>query len=410
MIDENLRKMYSENNAILFESLTSEMEVFWKCEKGHDFIKKVRYMVEGHTDCPYCTNRKLLPGFNDLYTRCINEGKFDLINEFDLDNNPGLTPQNTLIVDKKICWVKNVEKDGKIISLNWVASIYNRFYLNQGCPYLTGQKVHPEFNSLQANFPQIAKEWDYEKNDITPDKVSAGAGKFYWWKIEVEKNGKIFELSWEDSVTHRTAAGRNCPYLSGKKVLEGFNDLAHEHPELMPVWDFTKNDKLGIYPNKITSGSHQKVHWKCPTCGYEYMYRIDAKVLYKHNCAICSASNGEKEIKRLLDEWGLSYEFQYKFENCQDKTYLPFDFAMIDGKNICIEYDGEQHFKPIYWGGITKEEAEENLKSNKKHDRIKTRFCKNENIALLRINYLDYSKIEEILKDFLIKQGIKIGA
>lgn len=228
MIDENIKEMYSENNAIQFESLSSnsDLQVLWKCDKGHEFLRRMRLVcINGHTSCPYCTNKAVLPGFNDFYTRCMNEGKMHLINEFDIDNNPGIDPKKILVSDKKVCWVKNVERDGKVYTLKWPASIYNRFVKNQDCPYLSGQKIDPEFNSLQALFPQIAKEWDYDKNEITPDKVSAYSGKKVWWIQQVEKDGKSFKLSWQDTIIHRTKDNRNCPYLSGKAVLEGFNDL-----------------------------------------------------------------------------------------------------------------------------------------------------------------------------------------
>ncbi|MCI5608784.1 MAG: zinc-ribbon domain-containing protein, partial [Spirochaetia bacterium] len=30
--------------------------------------------------------------------------------------------------------------------------------------------------------PQLVAEWDYEKNDITPEVVSASSYKRVWWK------------------------------------------------------------------------------------------------------------------------------------------------------------------------------------------------------------------------------------
>ena len=88
------------------------------------------------------------------------------------------------------------------------------------------------------------------------------------------------------------------------------------------------------------------------------------------------------------------------FRDCKNESYLPFDFY-IPSLNILIEYDGIAHFKPIRFGGISEEEAKENLKSQKKRDRIKNKFCKKENYNLLRISYLEFNDVELILEKTL---------
>lgn len=60
---------------------------------------------------------------------------------------------------------------------------------------------------------------------------------------------------------------------------------------------------------------------------------------------------------------------------------IHFDFYLPE-ENICIEFDGEQHFRPIdYFGG------ENTFKLTQKRDKIKNKYCKNNNIKLLRIKY-----------------------
>ena len=75
------------------------------------------------------------------------------------------------------------------------------------------------------------------------------------------------------------------------------------------------------------------------------------------------------------------YIKQYKFNDCKNKQPLPFDFY-IKSKNICIEYDGEQHFiVKKHWGGIN------SLEYIKQNDNIKTKYCEDNNIKLIRIKY-----------------------
>jgi hypothetical protein len=74
-----------------------------------------------------------------------------------------------------------------------------------------------------------------------------------------------------------------------------------------------------------------------------------------------------------------------------------FDFVILDNNNqiiICIEYDGEQHFKPIdFFGG------EEAFVLQQERDKRKNNWCKDNNISLIRIPYYDYNKIEDYLSN-----------
>lgn len=73
-----------------------------------------------------------------------------------------------------------------------------------------------------------------------------------------------------------------------------------------------------------------------------------------------------------------------------------------------IEYDGEQHFKPINFGGISNEKAYENYNINKKHDEIKNNYSKLHNIKLIRIPYYDFKDIEKILnKELKINNNLQ---
>ena len=112
----------------------------------------------------------------------------------------------------------------------------------------------------------------------------------------------------------------------------------------------------------------------------------------KYGCPYCNESHGEKEICKILNNNNINYIRQYKFNNCRHILPLPFDFYIPDF-NLCIEFDGEQHFRIFEkWGG------EENLLNIKRNDEIKNQFCKNNNIEILRIKY------NENIKDLLSKK------
>ena len=115
-----------------------------------------------------------------------------------------------------------------------------------------------------------------------------------------------------------------------------------------------------------------------------------------HGCPNCKESKGEKEVKKILSENNIHYISQYKFENCKSKLKLPFDFYLPE-HNICIEYNGEQHYKPIkFFGGI------KNFKLQQKRDKIKEEYCLNNNIKLIKVKYTQRN-INKFLSRYLIK-------
>ena len=104
---------------------------------------------------------------------------------------------------------------------------------------------------------------------------------------------------------------------------------------------------------------------------------------------------------RYLENNDIKFERQFKFDNCKYKHHLLFDFY-IPIYNLCIEFDGEQHFRKTKWGkNVTNEEAEKQLKLNKIRDSIKTKYCKNNNINLLRIRYDE--NVEEKLNEYFFQ-------
>ena len=76
-----------------------------------------------------------------------------------------------------------------------------------------------------------------------------------------------------------------------------------------------------------------------------------------------------------------------------DVNQLSYDFY-IPSANLLIEFNGEQHYYPIdYYGG------EEAFKLQKKHDKMKKQYAKNNNIDLLIISYLEFKNINTILEE-----------
>ena len=208
---------------------------------------------------PYLAGRLLFPGFNDLETRCP-----DIAAEWHPTRNGSLLPNQFFAKDSRRVWWYKKYYDPmlqKEFEFEWETTVGSRTAKNSGCPFLSGRSLCPGFNDLETRFPNLAKEWDYEKNDsLTPDQVMPGSRMKVWWKIEYTdpKINKKHILSWRTSVVERTK-GYGCPYLSNKKVIQGLNDLATTHPFLAVQWHPTKNGSLK--PEMVTYGSSQQVWW-----------------------------------------------------------------------------------------------------------------------------------------------------
>lgn len=138
-----------------------------------------------------------------------------------------------------------------------------------------------------------------------------------------------------------------------------------------------------------------KIRFRHKNCGH-ICYKTPDNILNKfRGCPKCNESKGERKIRYFLESNDICFETQKTFYDCRNIKPLPFDFY-IPILNTCIEYDGEQHFKEV------KVFTKQNLEQIKLHDSIKTIYCKQNNIRLIRINYKNFNDIEKILYDKLI--------
>lgn len=138
-----------------------------------------------------------------------------------------------------------------------------------------------------------------------------------------------------------------------------------------------KYDYSLVYKNYVDQ--HSKVKIICDKHGI--FEQIASNHTSGNGCPKCKETSGEKSIRYYLEDNNIEYIYQKIFKDCKYKKYLLYDFYLPD-LNMCIEYDGEQHFKPIeYFGGIN------TFNNVKIKDKIKNEYCNNNNIHLIRISY-----------------------
>lgn len=222
------------------------------------------------------------------------------------------------------------------------------------------------------------------------DKRNAGGGKY--WKCSCSCGRpdclKEKEILGESLLNGSTIS---CGAV-GKENLEigqglNFQDLTGQR--------FGKLVAIERIEDKILSSNTAATQWKCECdCGrIVNVLSSNLKTGNTQSCGFCGVnSHGNLKIEKLLKENNIIFQREFRFLDCKDCYPLPFDFCAFDKNNnkYLIEYDGEQH---------TDENSFFYTDKIKKHDRIKSEYCRENNIPLIRIPYTQYNnlRIEDLL-------------
>lgn len=223
---------------------------------------------------------------------------------------------------------------------------------------LAGQKFS-KLTVIERDFSRKGVYWLCQCDCGNPEKISVKACNL--------KNGNT----------------KSCGCLRGKNLHENMNDLTGKR--------FGKLKVLKQAPSK-----NNKIYWLCQCdCGSKPK-EIMAYCLTSGKTSSCGCikSKAEKLIEDLLMEMEIPFEKEKTFEDLKSpKNYLlRFDFYLPQ-ENICLEYQGEQHFHRHFQG-------EEGLKNQQYNDSLKREYCKKKGINLIEIPYWDFDIIN---KDYLLK-------
>jgi hypothetical protein len=126
--------------------------------------------------------------------------------------------------------------------------------------------------------------------------------------------------------------------------------------------------------------SNQKVIIVCCKCGGNFSQKPNSH-LNGNGCPQCLEFSGERTIRLFLEENKIDYVSQYAPKGLKHRRQLKFDFY-LPSYNTIIEYDGQQHFRPVLAFG-----GEKHFKLTKLRDGIKNKWCADNNVNLIRIPY-----------------------
>lgn len=262
----NLIQEWSPSNRISWSNFSygSNAKVLWICPVCQgEYYSKIRDKVKG-TSCPYCTNHKVLPGYNDFATICPNKVK-----EWSPENKS--KPNDFLPYSRKeVLWVCEKGHTYKMKIMNKTRG--------NGCPICANRRVIKGINDLGTCNPTLAKEFDIKRNKIEPSEVVYGGYKKYWWKC---KKGHSYECSIRDKIN-----GYACPICSSHKIQVGYNDLKTINPQLASEFNLSKNN--GKTTEDYMPNSGKTVWWKCSKCGFEWEASIFKRNKGQKKCPNCN--------------------------------------------------------------------------------------------------------------------------
>ena len=137
---------WEKNNELGFDpktlTLGSGKKVWWTCDKGHEWQAACYSRVAGN-QCPICSGRKVLVGYNDLSTLSP-----EIALQWHPSKNSDFTPKDvTINSHRKAWWLGPCGHE-------WQASIADRNN-GRGCPYCSSKKVLKGYNDLQTINPTL---------------------------------------------------------------------------------------------------------------------------------------------------------------------------------------------------------------------------------------------------------------
>lgn len=244
-----------------------------------------------------------------------------------------------------------------------------------GCPHCATMKLHDKQRKTHEQFIS-------EMNTINPNLDVMSEYKGAHKKIHLRCNVCNHEF---DSKPNDLLYGKGCPKCGGT-MRKTHEEFASSVKRINPNIDIISKYKRVCDDVKVM----------CKLCGNTFTTRAHNLLYSQTGCPKCKMSHGEARVSQFLNMHNIVYETQYRFKDCKNILSLPFDFY-IPSQNSVIEFDGIQHYKVVpYFGG---DSAFKKLKAN---DEIKTKYCDEHDIRLIRIPYFDFDVIDKILEDKLL--------
>ena len=344
----------TKNGTLLPTQVTanSNKKVWWLGKCGHEWQVAVSTRARGN-GCPFCSNKRILSGFNDLVSTHPN-----IAAEWNHARNGKLSPrQFTYGSTSRVWWI--CSKCG----YEWETTICNRTcgYFKTGCPKCSGEhstsfpeqailyyirqyvdqnaesrfkiKMDGKEEELDVWIPSLTCGIEYDgkyyhagrgEKDAEKDRAAANSSIRLIRLIECDRNAiegdRIYldvchsqKRNIERAVQYVVAllAGRpvsldmeadTADIMSNYKMEKEKRSVKALFPELAKQWDFNRNGTL--LPENISYGSVRKVWWICPVCGRSFLKSVNTRTATRtrnlQHCPYCPTRRGEASRKPVI--------------------------------------------------------------------------------------------------------------
>lgn len=227
-----------------------------------------------------------------------------------------------------------------------------------------GRRCSKCYGNKKLTYKEVKEEFEKEGYKLISEEYNNANEKL---KVRCPNNHK-WEVAWG-----KFQSGRRCPYCSGKFIN---HQVAKE---------FIENCGYKILEGIVNIGT-DRIKLSCP---HNHVYETTFNNFKSgRRCPQCNQSKGENAIINILAKYDIKNNPQHIFDDCKFYRVLPFDFY-LPNYNIAIEYDGEFHYNMLM--------GFDEFVNGKIRDTIKTNYCKENNIQLIRIPYWEFDNIEKIL-------------
>ena len=306
---------WADDKDISAVSTGSSYPARWRCARHdeHVWTAAVRKRISRGDGCPFCSNKRVLPGFNDLATLypVLKEEWADERDIRDVLSGSGYVATWRCRVDAEHVWTAAVNK---------------RSRRGDGCPECSNRKIRPGSNDLATLHPHIAAQL---VNPADGQRYAPGSPALVEWRCD---HGHVYQARIADRVSRNVV----CGYCAGKLVWPGFNDLATTHPVIA-----AQMRDASVLPTDVIAGSKTVVGWQCEK-GHEWRARVANRAQLGAGCPQCAASSFvsgfEREVANYVASLGIETEMTVRH-----LTGISELDIFVPSLSIAIECHG------VYW-------------------------------------------------------------
>lgn len=379
------KEFFDANNGIKYSDIKfdDKTKYNWRCNDCNEIWETSNYQrrIAKKGDCLYCTGQ-LVRRENSL--GCLHP---ELICEWSPDNVKDIYNYSTKYYDKKVKWIckdcnnpyeqripprikgsgclckketllkypdlaieiQNADPSKITIgthnefdwkcqkcSYTWKEEVNKRVYGKSKCPKCSKRKAI-DGNTLTDSHPHLMKEWDFEKNLVSPFEITSKKySERIYWKCEKFPMHHKWDTNLGSRVSEKPTG---CPYCSGDKtsILESIisDNPKYRNDLLAKEFDFKKNT---LKIEEVRAKSSSDINWICSNdkCNFSWTAMPANRTgVYKTGCPECSIKLNKKGQSKV--EEGLRQELK-KIFNSINETPKPTGFKFQSGKIMTVDF------------------------------------------------------------------------